>query len=101
GAPGRRNQCCPEIPGTVPPWSGGRGTPGPPPAGFGPPGKGRRQPPPPPPDRPGSYPAFHCRKGKQNQGSSYLPLPPAFLFENSSLKLMYLPPVSSRITAAS
>ena len=33
--------------------------------------------------------------------SYFLPLTPSFLFGNSSLKLMYLPPVSFRITAAS
>ena len=33
--------------------------------------------------------------------SYFLPLTPSLLFGNSSLKLMYLPPVSSRITAAS
>ena len=33
--------------------------------------------------------------------SYFLPLTPSFLFGDSSLKLMYLPPVSSRITAAS
>src|SRR5699024_967601 len=99
GAPARSSPHFSQIPGTAPPWSADRGTPGQQPEGPGPPGIGRQRLSLPPPAPPGSC-SVQRRPGKY-PGLLYLPFTPSFRLGNSNLKRTYFSPVSSSTTTAS